>query len=73
LGLNEIKDLKCEGADFEGAIIDDENFLNYLRAHNAKNIPPVIKDKKELRKRLEERCLDQEYIAQLLSCSCLKE
>ena len=49
------QDLKCVNADFKGAIIDDENLSIQLSNGNAKNVPPVIKNKEELRRGLKNR------------------
>jgi hypothetical protein len=48
-------DLKCVGANFQDATIDDEDLAILLSKGNAKNVPPTIKDKEELKKKLEDR------------------
>src|SRR5690242_3178893 len=62
-GPSEIKiDLECKGANFRDAIIEDQKLLNYLHEHDAKNLTYMIKDKRELRSRLQERDFKQEQI-----------
>ncbi|MGE0242599.1 MAG: pentapeptide repeat-containing protein [Nitrososphaeraceae archaeon] len=41
--------------DFKDAIIDDSNFINYLKEKSCKNIPDIIKNKKELKEKLEKK------------------
>jgi uncharacterized protein YjbI with pentapeptide repeats len=41
--------------DFDGSIIDDSNFINYLKKKSCKNIPDIIKNKKELKEKLEKK------------------
>jgi hypothetical protein len=51
-------DLKCVDADFnDDAIIDDENLSIQLSKGGAINVPTAVKNKKDLRKELEERGL----------------
>jgi hypothetical protein len=66
VGAGGTDELKCEGSDFDGAIVDDGNLLNYLENNNAKSMPSLVKDKYELRNRLAERGLSEEYIDYLL-------
>lgn len=41
---------RCENANFENAIIDDEKLSKYLHNSNAKNVPPAVKDKKRTKR-----------------------
>jgi uncharacterized protein YjbI with pentapeptide repeats len=65
---------RCENAKFDyGTIIDDENLVRHFRnnSNNSKSIPPAVKDKKELRKKLEGRGFNREKIDWYLSFSYL--
>jgi uncharacterized protein YjbI with pentapeptide repeats len=47
---------ECKNANFDSAtIIDDEILASHFRNSNGKNVPPAVKDEKELRNKLEER------------------
>src|SRR5919202_6254656 len=63
--------LLCTDANFDGAVIDDEKLLNHLHNYNAKKLPSAIKDKNELRNRLQKTGLKQEKIDHLLLYSQL--
>jgi uncharacterized protein YjbI with pentapeptide repeats len=48
--------LECKNANFDSAtVIDDEILARHFRNSNGKNVPPAVKDEKELRNKLEER------------------
>jgi hypothetical protein len=66
---------KCLDADLEDAIIDDETFVKVLKDGNAKNVPPAVENKRELRKRLEDAILPlPKYVVDsLLSLSPLQD
>ena len=50
---------ECTNADFNSAtIIDDENLFRHF-SYNGKNVPPAVKDKRELRNKLVERGFDR--------------
>lgn len=66
LGVEYLSGLICDNADFKDAIIDDAELSEYLDNHNAKNTPPAVKDKEELKKKLEERGFSKEYIDEML-------
>jgi hypothetical protein len=67
IGIGNFRDL-----DFSHAIIDDEN-LSLALNELAKNVPPAIKNRKDLRKDLEERGLSPNLIDEILSHSSLKD
>jgi Pentapeptide repeats (8 copies) len=68
-------DLKCVDADFKDAIIDDENLTMRLSSNkNTKNVPPAVKNKRELREKLEERGFSRDVIiGEFLSRSSLPD
>ena len=57
----------------DSTIIDDEELWRHLCNNNAKNVPPAVRDKKELREKLEERDFDEETIERYLSLSSLAD
>jgi uncharacterized protein YjbI with pentapeptide repeats len=66
----------CKDANFDNlTIIDDEHLSKYFRSSNSnpESIPPVVKDKKELRGKLEKRGFDKETIYRYLSFSSLPD
>jgi hypothetical protein len=72
IGCKGYRELTCENADFENAIIDDPLLTEYLTKNKAKNIPNAAVDKGELQKKLEERqYLSNEMIEELLASSHL--
>ena len=62
LGVEYLSGLICDNADFKDALIDDAELSEYLENHNAKNVSPAVKDKEELKRKLEERVFSKEYI-----------
>ena len=50
-----MNNLICKDAIFDDAIIDDDELVNYLRNNGAKNVPPAVKNKKQLELNLEQR------------------
>lgn len=69
---NKINYPQCVNATFNSeTIIDDKKLRRHFHNSGSKNVPPAIKDKKELRKRLEKRGFDGETIDRFLSLSSL--
>jgi uncharacterized protein YjbI with pentapeptide repeats len=62
----------CQNANFDNAITDDENLSRYFQENKSKSIPAAVKDKKELREKLEGRGYTREIIDRHLSFSSLK-
>jgi uncharacterized protein YjbI with pentapeptide repeats len=71
LGVEYLSGLICDNADFKDALIDDAELSEYLENHNAKNVSPAVKDKEELKRKLEERVFSKEYIDEILNKSAL--
>jgi hypothetical protein len=67
--------LKCVDADFKDTIIDHENLSTLLNNGSAKNVPPAVKNKKELRDKLRNHRaqLSTDVIDKILSRSSLKD
>ena len=66
---------QCKDAEFNDAtIIDDEKLSMHFRNNNSnpESVPPAVKNKKELRKMLEEK-VTETAIEQFLSASRLPE
>lgn len=42
-------------SDFDGSLIDDNNFIKYLQKNSCKNIPDMIRNKKELKEKIEKQ------------------
>ena len=59
--------------DFKDAIITDMNIINYLSKNSCKNIPTVIKNKKELREILQPRIKSVYTIYDLVNQSNIPE
>jgi len=68
-----VNNLKCVHADFKDAIADDERLSVQLRAGKAKNAPPVVKSKKELREELHNCEQSSSIIEHILSISRLPD
>jgi uncharacterized protein YjbI with pentapeptide repeats len=62
----------CQNANFDNAITDDENLSRNFQENKSKSIPAAVKDKKELREKLEGRGYTREIIDRHLSFSSLK-
>ncbi|HSA74444.1 MAG TPA: pentapeptide repeat-containing protein [Nitrososphaeraceae archaeon] len=58
--------------EFNNAIIDDSQFIDYITQHT-RNVPQKIKDKKKLRRELAKKGVSEENIEDLLSISKLPE
>jgi hypothetical protein len=72
---NEIYPL-CNNVKFDNTtIFEDQNLYEHFRdnSNNPESIPPAVKDKNELRERLEQRGLNRETIDQYLSFSTLED
>ncbi len=48
-------ELKCDDADFESAILDQEELVEHLKKYGAKNVPRAITSKNELELELKKR------------------
>lgn len=71
---NKIYYPQCANAKFDGAtIIDDQGLRRHFYTNGSKSVPPAVKNKKELREKLEKRGLDRETINRLLSLSSLPD
>jgi uncharacterized protein YjbI with pentapeptide repeats len=57
----------------DSTIIDDEQLWRHLCNSNTKNVPPAVKNKGELRAKLEQRGFDSETIDRFLSFSSLPD
>ena len=68
----EHESLELEESNFKDAIIDDEDLSNHLSEREAKNVPPALKSKKELRDKLQKRGVSSSIIEHVLSRSVLK-
>ena len=58
IGCKEYDNLQCNRADFNGALIDSEDLIKYLKEHQANNVPDAITDQekiKSVRKDLDEK------------------
>lgn len=55
----------CYGADLSDAVIYNTELLNYCSNKNARNLKGPIKNKEELKKKLEELKVSQEKIKQI--------
>lgn len=65
---------RSKNATFDDStIIDDEELWRHLCNNNAKNLPPAVRDKKEIREKLEERDFDGETIERYLLRSSLAD
>jgi len=65
--------LKCEHANFQNAIIDDERLLTQIREGNAASLPILVKSRKELAEKLEKRGYKPKFIDRILSYSVSPE
>jgi hypothetical protein len=66
----------CNDTKFDNTtIIDDEQLCRHFRnnSSNPGSVPPAVRDKKELREKLEERGFDKETIDRFLSISSLAD
>jgi uncharacterized protein YjbI with pentapeptide repeats len=65
---------RFRNAEFnDSTIIDNEELWRHLYNNNTKNVPPAVKNRKELREKLEQRGFDTETIDWLLSFSSLPD
>jgi hypothetical protein len=71
LDCKRYKDMICDGAYFQDALTDNQDFRLYLEKHNARILPLLLKSKGELKNKLEERGLGEYYIQYLLEHSSL--
>jgi hypothetical protein len=75
VGCIDYEGLKCQNADFKDAVIDNEDLVNYLRVHKAVNVPEVVKTKKELELKLQEKRYDKDsrIYSKILERTLLKD
>lgn len=59
--------------DFLGSLIDDPNFIKILQNNACKNIPNVIKNKKELREKLKKNSINKDVTDYMVGISQLPE
>jgi hypothetical protein len=64
-------DLVVNNTNFNDAIIDNPEFIQYLRRNKAQKIPEAVKNRQELESRLETREYSRKTIDYLLSISKL--
>jgi hypothetical protein len=64
--------LKCEQANFDEALIDNQQLIDYLNTNGAKNLPKPVLYREELKDRLKDRNFAKEQIESLLKYSLLK-
>jgi hypothetical protein len=69
-------DVRCEDADFSNAVIDSNNFVEYLKRNGARNVPSAESNYEELKRKLQSNHyagVIREYaIEELLNYSFLK-
>lgn len=72
IGSKSFSGLKCAGASFRNAMIDNREFAEYVRKNGGIDIPKVAVAKDELSRKLDERAIDKKVIQKVLAASSLK-
>jgi hypothetical protein len=71
IGVTLYANLKCEQANFDSALIDNQQLIDYLNKNGAKNVPEAPHNKEELKQRLKDKNLTEEQIQSILPYSLL--
>jgi uncharacterized protein YjbI with pentapeptide repeats len=66
LNITNFKNLTCLNANFTNALINNEEFVVYLRSQGAKNVPDALTDIQEIRRQLTQMSCSQTIIDKIL-------